>query len=356
MFNKVSATHVKIVNLWLVSILIMIWASNFAHWPTVETITWINCALFFFLFLQSLFILHKEISHQSLFINVAVWTFLSSIQILNIFIGPGYALGGSEKLAFTILDFRRIIMPFLASYVIIHVVMSVSFREAKPWISTVTSFLLTGCIAAYLYRAVLFYSPSFDPSTLIASQTFKLLLLPLTALIGYWVYHFRHDPPISEHIKVLLGFFFVYLVIELTDLFTMLYGIKLYSVSQVVLLSVLLFLMVTFFNRTNYIFSEFGQYYEKLLKNGNPLDVPIIRKESHSLQPIASFLHTYFVEKPVYGALSILCLVFSMSYLRLPTSAMANVAAIAIAFLLLFVYWRGLSRKRDLANNIIKFR
>jgi hypothetical protein len=246
-------------------------------------------------------------------------------------------------------------MPALATYVILHAVMNVYFRKAKAWICIVTSLVVTGGIAVYLIRAILFQSLSIDPGRFIAEQTLKLLLLPLIALLGYWVYQFRRDPPISDHIKVLLGFFFVYLVIELTDLFTTLNSIKLYAVSQVVLFSTLLFLLITLFNRLNYISSDFGQYYERLLITGGRSGIAIIRKQSQSLRPIFGFFEKYFVTKPAYGAVALMATFLFMSYLKVPESAWLNFAAIAVAFLLLFVYWWGLSRKRDLQHNVIKF-
>ncbi len=355
MFKKIQNTHVKIVNLWLVFIIVLLIGNNFAHWSTVKTITWINCSFFFLLFLQTLFIIRKEIAHQALFTNIAVWTFVSSIQILNTFIGPDYALGGSPELAYAVFDFRRMIIPTLATYVILHAVLSVYCREVRAWVHIVASLLITGGIAVWLFRAILFQSNLTDPSALIAGQTLKLLLFPFICLIGYWVYQFRRDPPISDHIKILLGFFFVYLVIELTDLFTMVYKIKLYAVSQVVLFSTLFFLMVIFFNRLNYISSDFGQYYERLLVSGGRAGIAIIRKQSQNLQPLFAIFQKYFVIRPVYGAITFMSAILVMSYIKVPQSALVNFAAIGIAFLLLFVYWWGLSRKRDLQHNVINF-
>jgi len=355
MFKKMQNTHVKIVNLWFIFILLLLIVNNFAHWSNVETITWINCSFFFLLFLQALFIIRKEIAHQSLFINIAVWTFVSSIQIINTFIGPNYALGGSPELAYAVFDFRRMIIPTLLTYVILHAVLSVYLRKVRAWVHIVASVLTTGGIAAWLFRAILFQSNPSDPGALIAEQTLKLLLFPFICLIGYWVYQFRRDPPISDHIKVLLGFFFVYLVIELTDLFTMVYKIKLYAVSQVVLFSTLFFLMIIFFNRINYISSEFGQYYERLLVSGGRAGIAIIRKQSQNLQPVFAFFQKYFVTRPAYGAVAFMMIILFMSYVKVPQSALVNFAAIGIAFLLLFVYWWGLSRKRDLQHNVINF-
>lgn len=355
MFRSTYITHIKIVNLWLLFILTMVVASHFEHWSTLETLSWVNFSLFFFLFLQSLFIALKEIAHRGLFINLAIWTLFSSIQILNAFVGPGYALGGSAKLAYELVYCRSMIMPFLATYTIINVVICISFREIRPWICALCSIAIASGVAWYLYGSI-FQAPLIEtnPAT-ISAQTFKLLLLPFIALLGYWVYQFKSDPPISEHIKVLLGFFFVYLVIELTDLFTMLYKIKLYAVSQVVLFSTLLFLMIIFFNRLNYISSDFGQYYERLLMNGRRAGVAIVRKQSQNLRPVFDLFQKYFFARPGYGAISFLAAIVFMSYLKAPESVFVNLAAIAIAFLLLFVYWWGLSRKRDLQHNVINF-
>lgn len=356
MFTKVISTHAKIVNLWLFFVLALVAGGGFSHWKTVETLTWVNCALLFFVFLQSLFIVHKEVNHKSVFIDVAIWTFFSSLQIINPFIGPGYALGGSAEMAYAILDLRRMIMPFLATYVIIHLVLKVSFAEVKGWALTTASLAVSGVVAVYLFRAVLFRAPTELTDAVIAEQTFKLLLLPFIALMSYWVYQLRRDQPMSEHINVLLGFFFVYLVIELTDIFTSLHGIKLYSVSQVVLMSVLLFLMITFFNRLNYISSEFGQYYERLLMLGNQSGLQIVRKQSRSLEPIVDFFRSYFTEKPKYAAVAIIFIVFAMNYLKLPESAKIYALAIATTFLLVCLYWSVLSRKRALENHIMKFK
>jgi hypothetical protein len=251
---------------------------------------------------------------------------------------------------------RQIFMPILVTHVVINLVVSVSLREWKPWICAVFSLMLTGCVAAYLFRTILFSAPLIDTtSEIISEQVFKLLLMPLIALIGYWVYQFRRDPPISDHIKVLLGFFFVYLVIELTDLFTMVYKIKLYTVSQVLLFNSLLFLMIIFYNRINYISSEFGQYYERLLFTGGSAGISIVRKQSQNLRPLFGFFHKYFIAKPAVGAAAFMAAILFMSYFKVPQSALVNFAAIGIAFLLLFVYWWGLSRKRDLQHNVINF-
>lgn len=356
MFSKLISTHAKILNLWLLFLLGLVTMAGFPHWGTVESLTWLNCALFFFLFLQLVFIVSREVNHKDVFVNLAIWACLSCLQIFNPFIGPGYALGGSEFTAYAVLDFRRMIMPSLATYVIIHLVLKVVFPEVKAWLLTLVSLAGCGGLAVYLFRLVLFGTPAGDTSHVIAQQTVKLLLFPFIALVGYGAHQFRRDQPISQHIGVLLGFFFVFLVIELTDIVTLLYQIKLYSVSQVVLTGLLIFLMITFFNRLNYVSSEFGQYYERLLMRGNTGGLQIIRKQSRSLQPIVDFLRGYFTEKPRYAAVTIIGIVFAMNYIDLPDSAKIFVLAFATTFLLVCLYWSVLSRRRSLENHILRFK
>lgn len=356
MFSKLISTHAKIFNLWLLFLLALVTMAGFRHWGTVETLTWLNCAFFFFLFLQSAFIVSREVHHRDVFVNLAIWAGLSSIQILNPFIGPGYAFGGSELTAYAVLDFRRMIMPALATYVIIHLVLKVAFAEVKAWRLAAVSLAGSIALAVYLFRAVLFGSPVEDTSLIIAQQTVKLLLFPFIALGIYGVYHFRRDHAISDHISVLLGFFFVYLVIELTDIVTLLNQIKLYSVSQVVLTGLLIFLMITFFNRLNYISSEFGQYYERLLMRGHTTGLQIIRKQSRSLQPVVDFVRGYFTEKPRFAAVTVIGIVFAMNYVELPDSAKIFVLAFATTFFLVCLYWSVLSRKRGLENHILRFK
>ena len=354
--GKVLSAHVRILNFWLMFILALVISNGVPHWPNVKAASWINCALLFCLSVQAISIATKEVNHKSIFVTIATWTFLSSIQIVNAFIGPSFALGGSAELSYAIMDGRRMVMPLLASFVILHLVLRVVLDKVREWAITALSALISGGAAFYCYRHNLWGAAAADIDTILAMQSLGLLALPLAALLGFWIYQYKKDFALSDHITVLMAFFTFYVVVEIVDLLTVVLGVKLYSVSQLMLSVVLGFLMITFFNRLNYLYSEFGQYYERLLTAGSKSGVQIIRKQSRSLLPVIEFLRIYFAGKPKRGAVATILVVFAMNIFGLPDSLKAFVFVLAIAFTVLSLYWSGLTKKRDLKNQLLNFK
>ena len=77
----------RLLNIWCAIIMFLFFLSHLPHWPGISFHSWLNQAIYFLLFLLAFNISVKEKNNRSIFINLAIYLFLYSLSLFNIFLG-----------------------------------------------------------------------------------------------------------------------------------------------------------------------------------------------------------------------------------------------------------------------------
>ncbi len=349
--------HFKILNLTL---LFVFFLSVIAYLPhqKVPVLSWTNNCLYFLMFLQCVFIYRKETNNRDIFFNIGLLCFFYSFSFVNVFIGDGYLLG-NDFLSFYLCQYRTILLSFLLG-------LSVLYICVKYMVATLSKryvYLITfACIVPALIWS--FYPFFVDKDYLLTlpdytelfKSVFVFTLLSFVATCVYGIYLYKKQKSLGEHINSLMVCFFIMTLLDLTDSFGYVYKIKLFSISQYVLLAILSFFIITLFRKLNYVYSEFGQFYESLVVSGNKYGVPIKRKKDIVISPFLRFFETYFHHRRNILGLIALILVVWINFLHVSTFLKLNLVVAFTAFLILSGYMLALLHKRMSKDNLLSLK
>jgi hypothetical protein len=139
---------------------------------------------------------------------------------------------------------------------------------------------------------------------------------------------------------------------DITDLFGYIYRITIFSLSQYVLLLNLTFFFVTLFNRLNYVYSEFGQFYDNLVISGNNLGVPVKRKKSATIS-LLDLAKAYFHQRRNTLGFMTFLFIFFINYFNISPFFKLNIAVLTIGVLVLFFFMTALYQKRSQKGELI---
>jgi hypothetical protein len=176
--------------------------------------------------------------------------------------------------------------------------------------------------------------------------------LPLCFVILYGMFLYKYDRSLGEHINTIMVCFFIMIIMDITNLVGDIYEIAIFSLSQYVLLINLSFFLITMFRLVNYLYSEFGQFYDTIVTAGNDFGVPIKRKKALSLS-IIDFAKAYFHQRRNTFLFLMLLFVFGINYFNVSVFFKLNMAMLSFGVMVLFYYFTALYQKRLKTNNLL---
>ncbi len=347
MISKRSVIHFRVINIWFGFVLFLILISNLSH-QAMPILSWLNLSLFFLVLLQCVFIFGKELYRKAIFVNIGLLSLVYSLSFINPFVGNGYAFG-NDYLANYIFQYRTMALSFLLALAITYICVLYIFDKITTLKAYSISFVVILPIFVwhfYPYLANRDYLLSLPDNTFLYESVllFTFYSFFMVCLYGYFLY--KNEKSLGEHINSLMVCFFIMTLADITDTFARVYNIKLFSLSQYILLPVLSVFIITLFRKLNYIYSDFGQFYDTLITEGNKWGVPIKRKKSAYALSFLSLVRAYLHQKRNVFGLATLSLVFCVSYFDVSPFLKLHLIALVAGMIVLFFYLSALYHKR----------
>ena len=103
----------------------------------------------------------------------------------------------------------------------------------------------------------------------------------------------------------------------------------------------------------NFVYSAFGQFYDRLVVSGNNLGVPIKKKRNKQVPTLLNFLKAYFNQRRNSIMFSSLIVIIAINYFEISMYLKLNMAALIFAAIILFFYLTALYQKRLKAGEFI---
>ena len=353
-----SKIYFKIINIWLSYIFFLSLIANLPHYG-IPFLSWVNLSLYFLIFLQCIFILRRTKNNKEIFVNLGLLCLVYSVSIISVFIGKG-ALIENTILSHYIYQYRKILVSFLLSLSIIYICVRFVFNKLKPNLIYLFSFLIILPIfwwhfgSYILDRNYVFnvLTVDFDYETLFRDILY-FTFFPFFFICAYGLLLYKEEKSLGEHVNGLMVCFFIMTLLDIVDIFGELYEIKLFTLSQYVILINLTLFVVTLFNKINFIYSDFGQFYEELVVTGNKWGVPIKRKRNGTAAAFLESIKVYFNYKKNTLGFLLLFIICSLNYLNVSLFLKLNITAATFAIIVLFFYISALYQKRLSNGNLL---
>lgn len=347
MLSKNFNIHIKIINCWLFFILLLVIVSNLPH-DNIPTLSWLNSSIYFLIFLQCIFIFRRDQHNKSLFFNLGLFSVFYSFSFIQQYIGNNFSFGNNYHIYY-FFEYRKIIISFLLAFCVLYICIKYLFVNLKPlYLYGITLAIIIPIFVWHYYPYLIDKNYIFDIENL--SVFYKSILyltfLPLFFIIFYGMILYLYDRSLGEHINTIMVCFFIMTLMDITDLYGYIYKIKLFSLSQYVLLLVLSFFLITLFRRLNYVYSEFGQFYDSLVVSGNNLGVPIKRKKASTIS-LLDFAKAYFRQRRNTAGFLTFFFIFCINYFNVSPFLKLNLAVLCFGILVLFFYLTALYQKRS---------
>lgn len=352
-----SNVHFRTINLWFAFVVGLIVMSNIQH-QSMPVMSWLNCSLFFLIFLQCVIIVRKENKNRGIFFNIAALSLLASLSFVNSFIGTGHLLGNDFD-AYYVFQYRKMIVTFLlglaVTYILVRYVF-ISLNTLKSYLVTLAILLPVFLLNFWPFLAdknYLVNLPDNGPfyKAILYFTSFSFLVVWL-----YGVFLYKNERSLGEHVNVLMVCFFFMTLFDIIDSFGLIYRIKLFSLSQYLLLIIHSFFIVTLIRRLNFVYSDFGRFYDSLVMTGNNMGVPIRRKKSAYTTAFIKGIRAYFHYRKNLISLVTLCFLFGVNYFNVSLFLKINLAALWFGVIILFAYVSALYQKRLEAGNLLALR
>jgi len=352
MISKMVNIHFRVINVWFTFVLLLIILSNLPH-QSAPFISWINCAIYFLLFLQSTYLLRHESKNKDIFLNISLFALFHSLSFLYVFAGS-HELIGNDYTAWYFYGYLSIFQSFVFAFCIIYICVKYFLKNLSTfWLYTLSLGMVLLFVVWHYYPFIIDkgyiinHDGNFDKSMLIFD------FLPLTFIGLFAVLLYQYDWSLGEHINSIMVCFFIMLLMDITNLAGNIYSITIFSLSQYVLTLTLSFFILTMFRRLNFAYSEFGQFYDDIVMSGNKWGVPIKRKKGTSL-PIVEFAKAYFHQRRNTIGFFSLVSIFCINYFKVSPFLKLNLAVICFGVVVLFFYLTALYQKRLRNGDLIK--
>jgi len=352
-----SNVHFRTVNLWFAFVLSLIAMSNIQH-QSMPVMSWLNCSLFFVIFLQCVFIFRKETSNRGIFFNIAALALLGSLSFVNSFIGTGHLIGNDFH-AYYVFQYRKMIVTFLLGLAVTYILVRYVFVS----LNTLKSYLVTLAIVLPVFL-LNFWPFLMDKDYLVNlpdNGPFYKAILYFTSFsfLSVWLYGvflYKNERSLGEHVNVLMVCFFFMTLFDIIDCFGLIYGIKLFSLSQYLLLIIHTFFILTLVRRLNFVCSTFGHFYDSIVTSGNNLGVPIRRKKSTYATAFVKWIRAYFHSRRNLISLVTLSFLFCVNYFDVSLFLKLNLAALWFGVIILFAFVSALYQKRLETGDLLALR
>lgn len=349
----------RILNIWFSYIAILITMTVFPHLGDIHFLSWVIEAIYFLLFLLSTTVAIKDNHNRDIFINISIFFFFSSFSFINNYIG-NHSLFGNDDLMYHFFVYKKLIANFMLNFMILYVVMKYLLLRKNPFMVYIITFLLTASIFAYNFHPYLtdphyFHNLGEDYLTDLYPRIFLNQALPVIFLVffGYRVY--KKDVSMGTYLNVLMSIFFIYLVINLIDVLSVIYHFQIFSIKLYFLAVSLIPIAIVLFKKLCFSCTEYGQFYENLI-NGK-IDfgkLKIQKRNSHLNAFVLKAMKIYFSQRIVSAISFMGFLIFAFFYFPLSKLITLNVTAVCMCILVLFIFINGLFKKREKAGHIIK--
>lgn len=348
----------RIINIWMGFIALLLIATQISHWEHVPWNAWINEALYFLLFLLSLAISLAEPNNREVYVNMAILFFLHSLSFVNVFMGDDY-LFGSGAFAFYFYIYKNIIFIFFFNFCIIYLMIRYLFiRHSKSAAYGLTLLVL---LPVFIYNFYPFFQGA-EWTVALGGAVFPILFkrilmthfLSLFFMIGYGIKLLRTDRNMGHYINTINALFFVFLVILIVDAVSEVYQFQIYATSQVILTSILIFFGIVLVKKLVFINSEYGQFYESLIRNQGKLGRLAVRRHNSDLNTqLIQLARGYLAYRRNYLFLLFYLTASIILYFRFPGYTTLN--CIMIVFSVSVVFWviAMLYKKRQRQHSIM---
>lgn len=326
-------------------------SSYLSHWPNVTYHSWINEIIYFFLFLLTVSIFVRDKHNKDIFGNLGILLLAYSFSFINIFIGETYVFGNNYTLYY-FFAYKKIILCFLLNFTIIYIALKYLFLKKKKW----TIYLLSLLILTPIYF-VHFYAYIRNPQFIftlgqnffmdINRRVFMTYGLSLFSILLYGYILYKRDKPIGTYINSLMAFFFVFLISEMIDSLSQVYGYQIFSLGQWVLTLNLVFLCIILFKKLFFLCSEYGQFYEDILQSKGKLGkVRIMRHQNKGNAIFLHFLTYYLYHRRNYILMLCFLTAVGIFYFKFPKFFTINIVAFVCCSTVLLWFLTGLYRRR----------
>lgn len=344
---KARSIHFRVINLSLLFVACMVLLANLPH-QVAPLLSWVNCGLYFFIFLQCFYVSLRDRYNRDVFVNIGLLCFVYSLSFVNVFFGDGFSLA-NNAVAIYVFQYRTIALRFLLALCIIYICVKFMFPNNK----TAKNYLISVGVVmpAFLWH---FYPYLLDINYLVSSPDydafdkrilyFTLFSFSSVCFYGYLLYRSEHS--LGEHINSLVVCFFIMTLLDIADSIGYIYEIRLLSLSQYVLLIILSFFIITLVRKLNYLYSDFGSFYEHLVRSGNHLGIPIKRKKSTFALTFVTFFQAYFHQRRNFIAFIMFAFIFSLNYFNVSMFVKINLVTVTFGMFVLFFYLSALQHKR----------
>ncbi len=348
--NKINLLY-QLLNIWLIFNFILYLSSHLPHWESMGIHNWINYSLYFLLFLFSSTIFLKDKNNRDIFFNFSLFLLIVSISFINIFMGSHY-LFGEDKTLYSFYVYKNIIFCFLINFVIVYIVMKYLFYKTKPLYIYMLSLgillpVLIYHFSPYLKNSNYIFTLGNSYLRDMSSRLFLVSVISFPFIFIYAYILFKKDRSIGEYINELMAFFFVFYVIESIGQLSYIYHFDSPLTGQQILTFNLLFLSFILFKKMCFLCSDYGQFYESLLRQQVSMGkVKIQRRKSARNAFFLKIVKFYFKQKSNY--LLTLSLIFTVVffYFRFPKYITLNIVGLIVCLAILFYFVNALYKKR----------
>jgi len=341
----------RLLNTWFAFVALLLFSSYLPHWGNVSSHLWINEAIYFLLFLLAVSIFLKEKHNKDIFFNLSLFLLVYSFSFLNIFIGNSY-LFGSNNTSYYFFHYKKMVFCLLLNMVVIYIVLKYLFVTQKTrvlYAITITIFLpiFIYCFYPYLKNPDFIINMRQKYYIELYKTMFFANVLPFLFILLYGYLLYKKDIVIGEYINLLMSFFFVFIIINMIDNLSRIYQLQIYSIGMYVLTTNLIFLCVILFKKLLFLCSDYGQFYEALIKNKINIGKIRVQRRHNRLNVILiRILKIYLYQRRNYLLTLALLTTLGLIYFQSPKFFAINVAAFLCCFLILFWFINVLYRKR----------
>jgi len=351
MENNNSNLFFKILNIWFAFIVVLFFSSYLPRWENVTIHSWINEAIYFFLFVLAVAITRKERNNRDIYINLSLFLLAYSFSFLNIFIGDDYLLGNNRALL-NFYVYKRIILCFFANLAIFYIVIKYLFRNQKVWfLYSITLFLLVTLMFVHFYSY--FINPEYVYSLKgqlysdLNRRLFFLLCFSLFLILLYAYFLYKTDNILGSQINLLMTFFFIFVIFDMSDSLSEMYNFHVYSIALYVCSFNLIFLCIILLKKLLFVSSDFGQFYEALITNRiNMGKLKIQRYRSQMNALLIRFLRSYLSKRYIYILSLIFIVAITVIHFQFPTFFTINLIVLSLSIIVLFYFIFALYKRR----------
>lgn len=358
MSTKTFNIHFKIINIGLIFVLFLIVLSNFPHDP-FSFYSWLNCSLYFIVFLQCAFLFKKVRHNKAIFFNLGAFTLVASLNFINAFVGDEF-LFGNEDLWFYFYEYSQIALSFLIALAMIYICMKYLFSSlSTAHIYTLSLAVILPIFVWHFFpflidKDFIIYLPE-GQDDLLYRKDLYFNFLPLFFVLLYGIILYKHDRSLGEHVNTIMVSLLMLNLMQVTNLVGYLYNITIFVFGQYVMFIILALMLMTMFRLVSHVNSAFGQFYDDLIVVGNHSGVPIKRKKSLTLS-VLDFTKAYFQERRnAIGFLTIL-FIFCINYFDVSLFLRLHMAVLSTAGLIVFYFFMALTQKRLHSDNILSYK